>query len=92
MMTILSITRAATQAIILMNMLTAVVGGWTFTCDADETGTGIAVGMAEDVRGAVKSAKQQKWETCTVTIPIAASKLVGRSCQVPESGLNDLTV
>jgi len=84
MMTILFIIRLATLPIILMNILTAVVGGWDFTCDTDGTGTGVAVGVTNDAWGTVKRAKQQRWETCTVTIPVAVSKLAGSSCQVPE--------
>jgi hypothetical protein len=73
-------------------MLTAVVGGWAFTRGVAGTGGGVAAGVVTgDVCGSVNRAKTQRWEKCAVTIPVAASKLVGTSCQVPDFWSNDFT-
>jgi hypothetical protein len=72
----LFVTIPATQVIALMNMFTAVAGGGTFNGAATGTGRGVvtAVMTGEDEgRVCPNRAKLQKWDTCTVTIPVDGS-------------------
>ena len=90
--TILSTTRPATHAIIFMKMLMAVAGGGACGCGAAGTGRGVATGVVTGVaRGSVNRAKTHRCETCAVTIPVVASKVMGTSCQVPDVRSNDFT-
>ena len=77
-------TRSDAQLIMFVNMLTAVAGGWAFTCGAGGSGTGVASGVAGEARGSVNRAKTERCPISAVTVPVAASKVVGRTFQVPD--------
>ena len=54
---ILFTIRSATQPNMLMNMLTAVAGGWAFSCGAAGIGRGVATGVGGAVNGAGEQGK-----------------------------------
>ena len=94
-MTASATTSPTTQDIILVNMPTAVVGGGACGCGVTGAGTGVAAGVAtgvpEEASGWMNRAKKQRSETCAVTVPVVASKVVGWSRQVPDFWSNDFT-
>ncbi len=55
-------------------------------------GVFIAAGAAGCAIAFEKRAKQQKWLTSAVTVPVLGSKLLGRSCHLAEARSNVLMV